>query len=256
MSDTPTSRRRGLRRLILPAATTVVMLVVLIGLGIWQVQRLSWKEGVLTQIERAEEGPPVPMPLDPTPFGPAVATEGSVAIPPSPLPYSKVSATGRFRPDLSALYGAEVRQTPDGVRMGAQLIMPLERPGSAPLLVDRGWVPLARTQPIDTPQADVTVEGYVRPGESPGPFSVRDDPATRHFFTLDLRAIGAALGLKAVEPFVLVALGPQPSDLFPDPARRLPRPPNDHLSYAITWFSLAVALAVIFVAWSVKVMRP
>ena len=87
------------------------MLVVLISLGVWQVHRLAWKEGILTQIAQAETGPPVPM----------------VGMIQAPTPYSKVAVTGRFREDLSALYGDEVRQTPDGVRMGAQLIVPLVR---------------------------------------------------------------------------------------------------------------------------------
>ena len=138
--------------------------------------------------------------------------------------------------------------------MGAQLIVPLERQGATTVLVDRGWVPLSRRKPIGMPAGDVTVEGYVRPADRPGPFAAHDDVAMRRFYTLDPAAIGAAIGLK-VAPFTLVALGPQPADFFPDPARHMPRPPNDHLSYAITWFGLALALAVIFVVWSARVLR-
>jgi surfeit locus 1 family protein len=240
------------RRLIVPGAMTAVMLVVLIGLGIWQVHRLAWKEGILAQIEHAESSPAMPMVGGATSFGPTVTAEQP---PTMPAAYSKVAVTGRFREDLSALYGAEVRATPDGVRMGAQLIVPMELKNGTSVLVDRGWVPLSRMRPIGMPTGDVTVEGYVRPGDRPGPFAAHDDVAMRRFYTLDPGAIGAAIGLK-VEPFTLVALGPQPADLFPDPARHMPRPPNDHLSYAITWFGLALALAVIFTVWSAKVLRP
>jgi surfeit locus 1 family protein len=219
---------------------TAAMLAVLVSLGVWQVHRLAWKEGILAQIDHAEAGPPVPLPAE--------------AQTSAPLAYSKVSVTGSFREDLSALYGDEVRQTPDGVRMGAQLIVPLMRKDAPPVLVDRGWVPLSRRNPIGMPRGEVTVDGYIRPADRPGPFSAHDDVAMRRFFTLDPKAIGAALGI-TVEPFTLVALGPPPPDLFPDPARRMPRPPNDHLSYAITWFGLALALAVIFTVWSAKVLR-
>jgi surfeit locus 1 family protein len=239
------------RRLVLPGAMTAVMLAILIGLGIWQVHRLAWKEGILAQIEHAEASPAMPLVGDATQFG---ATPVPEAAPGGPAAYSKIAVTGRFRDDLSALYGAEVRQTPDGVRMGAQLIVPLVRKDGATVLVDRGWVPLSRRNPIGMPAGDVTVEGYVRPADRPGPFAAHDDVAMRRFYTLDPAAIGAAIGLK-VAPFTLVALGPQPADLFPDPARHMPRPPNDHLSYAITWFGLALALAVIFVVWSAKVLR-
>jgi surfeit locus 1 family protein len=71
---------------------------------------------------------------------------------------------------------------------------------------------------------------------------------------LDAAAIGSALGLHDVAPFVLVAIGPRPPEQYPDPVRHLPRPPNNHLSYAITWYGLAVALVVIFVLWARKVL--
>ena len=83
--------------------------------------------------------------------------------------------------------------------------------------------------------------GYVRPPEHPRWFGATDDPAARRFFALDPAAIGAALGLAEVAPFTLVALGPAGG--VPEPAQALPRPPNDHLGYAITWFGLAGLLA-------------
>lgn len=217
---------------------TVAMLCVLVGLGTWQVRRLAWKEGILRQIDQSERAPPMPLSAAPEPF-------------------AKVRVAGRFRPDLAAFYGAEVRDTPGGPRLGSQLIMPLERPGAPPLLVDRGWVPNARSEPIETPAGVAEVTGFIRPAEKPGPFSARDDPITREFYTLNPGAIGTALGLAEVAPFTLVALGtPSPTPAsYPIPAEALPRPPNNHLSYAITWYGLAVTLVVIFAVWARKALR-
>ena len=100
----------------------------------------------------------------------------------------------------------------------------------------------------------MTVEGYVRPSDKPGMFSATDNPAAREFYTLDASAIGSALGLHRVASFILVAMGPSPPERYPDPAHHLPRPPNNHLSYAITWYGLAVALVVIFVLWARKAL--
>ena len=224
-----------LRRLLWPGVMTVVMLAVLLGLGSWQVERLHWKRSVLAQITHAEAAP-------------------AVELPPEPEPYSKVQVTGHLRDDLSASYGAEVRDTPAGTELGTQLIVPLERDGGAAILVDRGWVPDKRPRPFAHAEGNVTLEGYVRPSEAPGLFSATDNPATRQFYTLDAPAIGAALGLRQVAPFVLVVLGPAPLERYPDPARHLPRPPNNHLSYAITWYGLAIALVVIFVLWAREVL--
>jgi surfeit locus 1 family protein len=211
------------------------MFLVLIGLGTWQVERLHWKQSLLAAIDRAEQSAPIPLPSHPAPF-------------------MKVAVTGRFRADRSALYGVEVRETPSGPVLGAQWIEPLERPGAPDLLVDRGWVPLARSRPISEPTGPVPIEGFVRPAARPNWFSPGDDPASRHFYTLDPDKIGAALGLPQVAPFTLVALGPAPPELYPDPAKQLPRPPNNHLSYAITWYGLAAALLVVFVSWTRKTL--
>ena len=215
---------------------TAVMFLILVGLGTWQVQRLQWKEGILAQIARAEGAAAAPLPANPE-------------------AYTKVAVTGRLLNDRSAGFGAEVRDMPSGPVLGTQLIVPLERSDAEPLLIDRGWVPSARHEPIDQPGGEVTIEGYVHPGDRPGLFSATDDKAARQFYTLDPAAIGAALGLRHVAPFVLVALGQASPGHWPIPAQHLPRPPNNHLSYAITWYGLALSLVVIFTLWARKASR-
>jgi len=216
---------------------TLVMLGLLIGLGTWQVKRLAWKEGILRQIDQSERAPAMPLPADPAPF-------------------AKVRVEGRFRPDLAAFYGAEVRDTPGGPQLGTQLIMPLERAGAPPLLVDRGWVPTSRSEPIVTSAGPVDVTGFIRLPDKPGLFSASDDRTMREFYTLNPAAIGAALGLAEVAPYTLVALGTPTPASYPIPAEALPRPPNNHLSYAITWYGLAVTLVVIFALWARKALQP
>jgi len=227
--------RGKLRPLLGPAVMATAMLAVLLGLGTWQVERLHWKDDLLAQIARAEAAPAVPLPAEPEPF-------------------AKVQVTGQLRDDLSASYGADVRDTPVGTVLGTQLIVPLERKDGDTILVDRGWVPSSRPHAIAQPEGEVTVEGYVHPSDKPGLFSATDNPATRQFYTLDAAAIGTAIGLYHVSPFVLIAMGSAPPERYPDPARHLPRPPNNHLSYAITWYGLAIALVVIFVLWARKAL--
>lgn len=220
------------RRLVAPAFAALVMLAVLLGLGAWQLRRLASKEALLAQIDRAESAPPVPLPARGT-----------------PAPFSRIILRGRLRADPVALYGIDVRGEGAAMRLGASLVEVLDRPGAPPVLVDLGWVPTddgAIVQPIG---GDATIIGYVRPAENPSWLSARDDLATRHFYTLNPTTIGAALGAPEVLPFTVVALshvGPGP---YPVPAASLPRPPNNHLQYALTWFGLAAVLVVIFASW-------
>ena len=221
------------RRLLVPGLTVAILLLILLGLGTWQVYRLQWKTSVLARIAAAEQA-------QASPLGP------------DPAPYTKVSVTGRFRYDLATKYGAEVRDTKTGPAMGSYQIVPLERDGTPPILVDRGWV--ADGGKPDDPDGVVTVSGYIRPSEHPHWFSPVDDLADRHFYTLNTGAIAMSVGLPEPEPFTLVALGPETA-AYPAPAQHLPRPPNNHLSYAITWYGLAVALLVIFIVWIRKPSR-
>ncbi|MGK7866425.1 SURF1 family protein [Falsiroseomonas sp. E2-1-a20] len=219
-----------MRRLLLPALVALPVLGVLLFLGTWQVQRMHWKNGLLAEIAAAEAAPAVPLT-------------------PDPRPWTKVAATGRFDHAREALLGLEVR----GAILGSHLLVPLLREDAPPLLVDRGWVPLESRAPIARPEGTVTVEGYVRPAESPGFFAATNDAAGRKFYSFVPAEIAAGLGLPQVAPFGLVALGP--ANGLPDPARTLPRPTNSHLGYAITWYGLALSLLGVFAVWARRRLR-
>jgi len=221
-----------MRRPILRATLAALpVFAILVFLGTWQVQRLAWKTDVLARIAASEAGPAAPL-RDP------------------PEPLAKVRATGRFDHAREATLGVEVR----GPVLGTHLLTPLLRAGAPPVLVDRGWVPLERGAPVARPEGEVSVEGWVRPGDSPNLFSATDDPAARRFYTFDPPAIGAALGLPEVAPYGLVALGAGDGTL-PDPARTLPRPTNNHLGYAITWYGLALSLLGVLAAFAIRGRR-
>ena len=209
------------------------MFATLIGLGVWQLQRLTWKTELLAAIDHAEASPAIPLVGEPPQF-------------------AKVRVTGHLRPGPVARYGADVRNLPGGPMFGTQVIVPLDRPGADPILVDRGWVPAG--QPV--PAGADAIEGYIRTPDKPGPFSANDDPAKLQFYTLNPAAIAAAMGLPRVAPFTLVALGTVEPGVFPQPATALPRPPNDHLNYALTWFGLAFSLVVVCVVYTSKALRP
>jgi surfeit locus 1 family protein len=200
---------------------TACALAILISLGVWQLHRLHWKEAILARIDAAELAPPIPL-------------SGA-----TPALFTRVVAQGVLRGDRVALYGAEVR----GTHMGAQAIQLLDRKGLAPLLVMLGWVPTDAGKPV--PRAgSAEVTGYIRLAERPTWLSAPDDLEGLRFYTLDPAAIGAALGAPDAAPFTLVSLGKGDS---------LPRPVNNHLNYALTWFGLAGALVAVFTAWSLKV---
>lgn len=219
-----------------PAIGTLFLFTILVGLGVWQVQRLEWKNQLLSEIDQAERLP-------------------AEALTDSPRPFEKVSVSGTWLP-LVAHYGVEVRDTPQGPRMGSQLVVPLARKGKLPVLVLLGWVMDGISPAL--PSGDVQVVGYVRPPEHRGWLSAGDNTRTLRFFSLDPREIGSAMSVD-VEPFSIVALQGgdakgQAVSLGPIAATELPRPLNNHLSYALTWFGLAATLLAVFGVWVRKHM--
>lgn len=217
------------KSLLVPGLLVALGVALLLGLGTWQVYRLHWKEGILARIDAAEREPPRPLG-------------------PNPSAYDRVAVTGRFRYDQAVNYAVDVRDTPKGPVMGHYQLVPLQRDAGPALLVNRGWVPETANTQVNQPPGTVTVTGYVRPAEKSGLFTPADDPAQRQFYALNPVAIGQAEGFGPVLPFSLTVLGRVPEGQYPIPASDLPRPPNNHLSYAITWYSLAAALIAIFIA--------
>ncbi|WP_428376104.1 SURF1 family protein [Lichenicoccus sp.] len=218
-----------MRRLLVPFVCTLLLVALTTSLGIWQVHRLAWKQGLLAQIDVAERAPPVPLPRGPTPF-------------------QKIVVSGNLDGSRAVAYADDVRDdAQDNAVMGTHLVEPLLRAGQPPMLVDLGWEPY----PPKPRAGPTTITGFIRPAERPTWLSATDDPGHRRFYTLDPAAIARALRLPAPAPYTLVALGPA---AVPDPQRSLPRPPNDHLQYAITWFSLSLVGIVMFGVWALRAL--
>lgn len=243
---TPPARSRGRwRRLILPLALALPVLALLVGLGSWQVQRLAWKTALLEELAAAQAAPPTPA---------TAATE----------PFAHITATGRLRREPIAFAGLEVR----GNALGGGLIAVLDRPGAAPLLIERGWAPFDGGA-IAWPEGEVTLTGFARPSERRSPLAAADDLERRRFLTFDVAAIARSLGVSEALPFALTVIEPgppaapsglglappPPRSTLPDPARGFPAPNNPHLGYAITWFGLAAAWMAVFALWARRRMR-
>jgi surfeit locus 1 family protein len=221
------------RRLIAPGIAAFIVFWLLIALGVWQMHRLTWKEGIIASIRQAQTLAPIPLP-------------------PTPSPFEKVIVTGTWIPDKAALYGDEVHDTPNGPVPGADLIMALRRADGAVVLVDLGWVPQQVPAPLAHPPAGAV--GYIHAPIQANWTSGTDDPAQGLYYTLDPAKIGAGMGLSDVAPYILIALGPlpPPGSTMPQPEQDLPTPPNNHYGYALTWFGFAGVLVFQFIFFARK----
>lgn len=200
---------------------------ILVSLGIWQVQRLAWKQGVIADINARIVAAPVALPDNPDP-----ATDA----------YLPVSATG--------ILGTQVLRvlvSQKDVGPGYRIISALNTP-DATVMVDRGFMPVGSGRKGALPDP-VTLTGNLQWPNETDKFTPAPDMANNIWFARDVDAMAAALGAK---PILIVArdVSFEDGDVTPFPVDTA-RIPNDHLQYAITWFSLAL----IWLAMSVYFLR-
>jgi cytochrome oxidase assembly protein ShyY1 len=81
------------------------------------------------------------------------------------------------------------------------------------------------------------------------------DSASATWFVRDHLAMAKANGWGEVAPFYIEQEAPVPPGGVPHPAKLNVRLRNDHLQYAITWYSLAGVLVVIFAIWALRQRR-
>ena len=214
--------------LLLAAGTAFVLLL---GLGAWQLERRSWKLGLIAEREAALAAAPAHL-------------EAADTDPPR-FEFQRIEARGRFAHDHELYLASQFLND----RPGWHVITPLLLDDGSALLVDRGFVPDTAKDPAARPQGEiagpVTVEGILRLTTQPGLFTPDNQPARNIWFRRDAAAMAAATGLPRVRPYFLVAgPSPNPGGLPVGTPERVDLP-NDHLQYAITWFALAGAVLVI-----------
>ena len=220
------------RSLALATVVAAAGVVVLLGLGTWQLERRAWKADLIAARQAGFDAPAVPLPA---------------ALPdPAALEFHRVWVEGRFD------HAHEMHLTSRFYRdkAGYQIVTPLLLADGSAVLVNRGFVPLANKDPATRAAGQVAgavrVEGVVRLSAAPGAFTPANEPGPNLWFYPDVAQMAAAAGLTRVRPvFVEAGAEPNPGGL-PIGGQTVLDLPNDHLQYAITWYSLALALAVIY----------
>ena len=218
-----------MKRLIFPLVLGFVGGGILIALGLWQIQRMQWKEGILAEIEARIHAPAVAVPASPDPEADR---------------YLPVKAEGKFT-------GAHVDVLVSRKEIGAgvRVIEAFETLEGRRLLVDRGFIAeAARALPRE--EGAPEVEGNLHWPQEVDSFTPKPDAKTGLWFARDLDAMAAALN---TEPVLIVARHPTAEGIEPM-AVDASGIPNDHMGYAIQWFGLALVWfgMTAYLVWRIK----
>ena len=197
-------------------------LVALLSLGIWQLQRLDWKEGVLATITARINETPIALPDAPSPKEDA---------------YRAVALTGALMPEELHVYWVTSDQGP-----GYRVISPFVTDQGRRVLLDRGFV-TAKAK-LDSRSAGVAaVTGNLLWPDEVDSLTPAPDSVGNIWYARDVEAMAAKLG---TQPVLIVArdvnMAHAVNSITPLPVSTQ-NIPNNHLQYAITWFLLALVWA-------------
>jgi surfeit locus 1 family protein len=214
----------------------VPLFLMLVGLGVWQLERLQWKLGLIAQMTRNLAAAPISL-------------DAALALGNDRAQYRPVAVTGRFQT------AKEVYVYTTGPR-GApvyHVLTPLLLGDGRALVIDRGYVPLPLRNPTSRPGSEplgwVGVVGILRTPDRPGPFTPAPDLAQHIWFARDIAGISKVEHLKLAAPVILEATASANGQIWPRGGQTRVDLPNDHLQYALTWFLLAAALVAVYFAY-------
>lgn len=248
-SGTAGRASRPTLRLSVLAVSAALLMVLLIALGSWQVQRLGWKRDLIARVDARVQALPVPAPTKAQ--WPSVARESHE--------YMRVWLQGHYLHEKEALVQASTV-----LGAGFWVLTPLQQSDGSVVMVNRGFVPpQARAQDQRgqaAPQGDVRVEGLLRISEPAGGFLRSNDAAADRWYSRDVPAIAAARALPAaqVAPYFIDANATpaRPANVWPAGGLTVIRFPDSHLVYAITWYALALmVLAGTVLVWRHETRR-
>ena len=214
-------------------AGAVAGCAILVGLGIWQLERLAWKEALITSLEARGAAEPVSL---------------SAAMDMNDPDFYRVEAEGTFLHEGELFY----LTTHDG-KPGFQVVTPLLTADGRAVLVDRGFVPEQMRDPASRPGSQPTGElriiGQASRHQDPRSyFTPHNNAGTNYWYWWDIPAMVTFSGIPAdrkTASFILHALPTGGEKTVPQPLALGLNLSNNHFHYALTWFSLAGVLVII-----------
>ncbi len=228
----------------------IACIALLLSLGIWQVQRMQWKQALLQTYSTEYAREPLENRFDRDSFA-------EIAVKTPPMEYGSVR--GHFHHDLEILIGP---RTHEG-QPGYHVITPFSLAGgNGRVLVNRGWVPLDQADPAKRLENQIegmmVLTGMARLPDKPNPFTPANDPDNHTWYSVDPHDIAMAVNMPDFPDVVFYAETQDPPlvDDYPlmVPTRTFPK--NNHLQYALFWFTMATLFAglpLLYAFWPARI---
>ena len=219
-------RSVSLKHKFLFSVFIIFFILVFIALGVWQMIRLNWKNNLILEIENSLKKPPVELSQS--------NKENFLKI--------KTSGLINFEKQIY-LYNLNESGTP-----GFEVINPIFI-GQENYLINRGWIPFEKK---DTPEINVfdqnNIIGTLRIQGRKNIFKPDNDLNKNYWFSLDREDIFTFTG-KNFSKYIIYLDG---NYQFPRPKKITANISNNHKKYAMTWFSLAISILLLYLYFRKK----
>ena len=218
------------------SSLTVCGVAVLGTLGTWQLQRLQWKEDLVARINSYKDS--------------EIRTL-SVNDLTADNEFMKGRLIGHF--DYSREIAIKPR-TYDGTP-GVHIITPFILENNSTILINRGWGPNDYTVG-KSEEAASSVNVIIRVPQKPNMFVPPNLPDQNEWYALNIEQIGQTKGLQAILPVTGYQLDEKVRETEPPYAHALEiRLNNNHLQYALFWYTMAVIMIGVFVLRFLKPVK-
>ena len=204
----------------------IFFILVFIALGSWQIVRLNWKNNLILEIENSLKNPPVEL------------TNSNVEN------YLKIKTSGSI--DLEKqiyLYNLNDTGTP-----GFEVINPILI-NDTNYLINRGWIPFEKKNFQEINVFDENdIIGTLKLQGRKNIFKPDNDLEENYWFSLNREDILKFTG-KEFSKYIIYLNG---NYQVPKPKKITANISNNHQKYAITWFSLAISILLLYLYFRKK----
>ncbi len=204
----------------------IFFILVFVSLGTWQIIRLNWKNNLIFEIENSLKKPPVELAN--------INHENYLRV--------KTSGDIDFEKQIY-LYNLNENGTP-----GFEVINPLSV-NQKNYLINRGWIPFEKKGMQEINEFDQkNIVGTLKLQGRKNIFKPDNDIEKNYWFSLDREDIMKFTG-KEFSKYIIYLNG---NYKFPKPKKITANISNNHKKYAITWFSLAISILLLYLYFRKK----
>ena len=204
----------------------IFFILVFVALGSWQIVRLNWKNNLILEIENSLKNPPVEL------------TNSNVEN------YLKIKTSGSI--DLEKqiyLYNLNDTGTP-----GFEVINPILI-NDTNYLINRGWIPFEKKNSQEINVFDENnIIGTLKLQGRKNIFKPDNDLEENYWFSLNREDILKFTG-KEFSKYIIYLNG---NYQVPKPKKITANISNNHQKYALTWFSLAISILLLYLYFRKK----